>query len=397
VGGGKETHLDPAIVSPYETLERGTRSRRGRDFLRPSANTNTAGKHNNNNTNTTTANAAAAAGKPVRRRGRDAFATKASAAVGMGKENRRPPKPAKSSSKRKQRPPKVTPIPKTIVIDEQTADEVSPMWMMEPSKPSESSLATNQKAPSPSRVLNFGAASRAPHSSQPPPPHKSSCGTPRILPSSSSGKTESMNTTKKRKRPEASHENSTTILSKKRPPKVSLTPNQTRKIKAHHPAAHKPITSTTQKPPTKASFSRTTSAYDTNTSKPRAKKQLVATKKEKKKIKEHRKPLLDVYRSEVEKARKFMDEMVSGPRIEHSNNNSSSNSRYQEFLSHLYKVWIKVDDEEEISEDRFKAVFQKVTGGSLFTSFEVDTHLSALCEQGDEVMRSDDGMLYRIR
>ena len=28
-----------------------------------------------------------------------------------------------------------------------------------------------------------------------------------------------------------------------------------------------------------------------------------------------KKPLLDVYRSEVEKARKFMDEMVGGPRI----------------------------------------------------------------------------------
>ena len=64
-------------------------------------------------------------------------------------------------------------------------------------------------------------------------------------------------------------------------------------------------------------------------------------------------------------------------------------------MSHLYKVWIKVDGEEEISEDRFKVVFQKVSGG-IFSAPELETHLSALCEEGKEVMRSD-GMLYRIQ
>jgi hypothetical protein len=63
-------------------------------------------------------------------------------------------------------------------------------------------------------------------------------------------------------------------------------------------------------------------------------------------------------------------------------------------LSHLYKVWIKVDGEEEISEDHFKAVFHEVTGGT-FSAPELDAHLSSLCEEGKEVMKSD-GMLYRI-
>ena len=63
-------------------------------------------------------------------------------------------------------------------------------------------------------------------------------------------------------------------------------------------------------------------------------------------------------------------------------------------MSHLYKVWIKVDGEEEISEDHFKAVFHEVTGGT-FSAPELDAHLSSLCEEGKEVMKSD-GMLYRI-
>ena len=31
--GGSEKNIDPAIVSPYETLQRGGRKRRGREFL----------------------------------------------------------------------------------------------------------------------------------------------------------------------------------------------------------------------------------------------------------------------------------------------------------------------------------------------------------------------------
>ena len=74
--------------------------------------------------------------------------------------------------------------------------------------------------------------------------------------------------------------------------------------------------------------------------------------------------------------------------------NQPMSRRYEEFLSHLYKVWIKVDGEEEISEDRFKAVFHEVTKKS-FSAPELDAHLSSLCEEGKEVMKSD-GMLYRI-
>ena len=72
----------------------------------------------------------------------------------------------------------------------------------------------------------------------------------------------------------------------------------------------------------------------------------------------------------------------------------NKNRRYDEFLSHLSRVWIKVDGEDEISEDRFKRVFHELTGGS-FSASEVDAHLVSLCEEGKEVMASD-GILYRI-
>ena len=68
--------------------------------------------------------------------------------------------------------------------------------------------------------------------------------------------------------------------------------------------------------------------------------------------------------------------------------------RYEEFLSHLHKVWTKIDDEEEISEDNFKSVFQQVSGGS-FSKTEVEKHLSAYCDEGKEVVLSN-GMLYRV-
>ena len=68
--------------------------------------------------------------------------------------------------------------------------------------------------------------------------------------------------------------------------------------------------------------------------------------------------------------------------------------RYREFLSHLYKVWIRIDDEEEISEKRFREVFHEVTGNS-FSTPELESHIDVLCDEGKDVMRSD-GMLYRI-
>ena len=73
---------------------------------------------------------------------------------------------------------------------------------------------------------------------------------------------------------------------------------------------------------------------------------------------------------------------------------SDWNRRYEEFLSHLHKVWIKTDDEDAISEDDFKMVYQEVSGG-LFSNSELDTHLKMLCEDGNEFML-DGGMLYRI-
>eukprot|EP00536_Pseudo-nitzschia_multiseries_P007680 jgi/Psemu1/305136/fgenesh1_kg.183_\ len=139
---------------------------------------------------------------------------------------------------------------------------------------------------------------------------------------------------------------------------------------------------------TKASFSRVTSAYD--------KKNETSEK--------NRKPLLDVYRDEVQKARDFMEEMVrhrsdnvldgtaaSGP--SERKGYFSTKSRYDEFLSHLYKVWIKID-EEEVSEETFREVYNQISSSS-FTAKELDSHIQTMCDEGKEVMRSD-GMLYRI-
>ena len=67
--------------------------------------------------------------------------------------------------------------------------------------------------------------------------------------------------------------------------------------------------------------------------------------------------------------------------------------RYDEFLSHLYKVWIKID-EEEVSEEEFREVYNTIAPNS-FTSEELDRHVQRMCDEGKEVMKSD-GMLYRI-
>lgn len=154
---------------------------------------------------------------------------------------------------------------------------------------------------------------------------------------------------------------------------------------------------------------------------------------------QHRKSLRDVYEREREKALEFMDAMVSAPRIEiedpalphpptkpqtqaqtlqktksavtataTATATSNHHRRYEEFLSHLYKVWIKVDvgGEEEITVDRFKLVFHEVTSARTnglrsppapepFSAADLDACLSSLCDEGREVMLSD-GMLYRI-
>jgi hypothetical protein len=67
-------------------------------------------------------------------------------------------------------------------------------------------------------------------------------------------------------------------------------------------------------------------------------------------------------------------------------------SRYDEFLTTLRTLWIRVDD-EEVSEDQFKRLFHELTLNS-FAPSEVDDHIQSLCNEG-KLMKSD-GMLYKI-
>lgn len=50
-------------------------------------------------------------------------------------------------------------------------------------------------------------------------------------------------------------------------------------------------------------------------------------------------------------------------------------------------------DDEEVNEDRFKAIFQQQTGNS-FAPSELDDHIQSLCNEG-KLMKSD-GVLYKI-
>ena len=67
--------------------------------------------------------------------------------------------------------------------------------------------------------------------------------------------------------------------------------------------------------------------------------------------------------------------------------------QYGEFLSHVYKVWCEVN-EEEVSVVKFKEIFQIVTL-NLFSVDELDKHIKSYCDEGKEVMLSD-GVMYRI-
>ena len=67
--------------------------------------------------------------------------------------------------------------------------------------------------------------------------------------------------------------------------------------------------------------------------------------------------------------------------------------RYDEFLSTFQTVWMKVD-EEEISETRFRQLFQQLSSKSPFSPEEVDANIEQLCNEG-KLMKSD-GTLFKI-
>lgn len=441
VGGGREKNLDPAIVALYEILERGGRSRRGRDFLVVGGEKSPSEGEKGNGV------VAPMPGKENRTSNSN---NKKANQTNNNKNKKAPPLPENMSAAtcstpepprhaRKKLPTKVTPIPKMVVVLTRTtdADDISPMWMCADATATSSSLSSTRpisrlrhdtnsaqnntfnsksKVNNVARPLDFEAspkknkASSKQHRVIPPPP---TC----LLPSKRSSlhnntiqqqhhqqqqQRKRSRSTKLEKHGGIKH-GGNDLANRKQPPvplqerqhgglmnssKKKPPPSNPSSKRRQHPqqtqTQHQhPKAKTKSQAPAQASFSRATSAYSSAGGKASASKH------------KHRMPLKDVYKREKEMARKFMDEMVGAPRnTSDEDKNNNPKPRYQEFLSHLYKVWMKVDGEEEISEDRFRVVYHQITGG-IFSATELETHLSSLCEEGRDVMRSD-GMLYRI-
>lgn len=386
LGGGREKNLDPVIVSPYETLERGGRKRRSREFLMQREEDLKAEQKT------------ALANKKV---SKIAAATEAA-----GKENHASLKSSPTCStpekpKAAKKPKKVTPIPR-MVITGKKIDYVSPM----PEDISSLGGFRTQSQKIVARGLVFDAS-----------------GTKKKSKSKSKGsdqpRPDSIHQSETQRSTKCQH-NTSTVMDKKPPPasvtisqkKSSSTMKNTTNTKSHLAGKRKlgadkigknqiavpsrggctslaSASRSRYKAPSN-SFSRVTSAYD---------------KKESTASEPNRKLLLDVFRLEKEKARSFMDEMVG-----HRNDDElgelgasnpkekkgffTTNARYDEFLSHLNKVWFKVD-EEEVSEEKFREVLNEVSSNS-FTAEELNSHIQTWCDEGKEVMKSD-GMLYRIR
>jgi len=396
VDGRRETKLDPAIVSPYEHLERGGRKRRGRDFLmlreedvqlekRKSLERDSTPKKEEANSRNAPLAAAEAAEKENRSSRQSSATTCAT-----------PEKP-----KAIKKPKKVTPIPK-MVITGRKIDDVSPL-IEDVTLLAEKKRNVKKKAVA--RGLIFDPSDRDMDKDTDKDKEKPKATQQTTVPAASIQKkirlpatltlenTQSRTTTSALmdKKPAAS----ILVPPRKKPPPTNNStakPSTKLKTKTAPSKCGNNSLATAAKPRNRyksatASFSRVTSAYD----------------KKRKASEKNRKPLLDVYRDEVQKARAFMDEMVR-----HGNDNElddfgaarserkgffSTKSRYDEFLSHLYKVWIKID-EEEVSEERFREVYGQISSNS-FTSEELDSHIQTMCDEGKEVMRSD-GILYRI-
>lgn len=316
LNGGGEKNLDPAIVAPYEMLERGGRSRRGRDFLMKReedivdtvTNTKTnscrrRGRDNVTNEPSGIADANASQSKPTQ---------PIVAAPGKENKNRKQKQKYNSSCRsgatcsspepkkvQKRLPKKVTPIPKVIRINTgKEKDDVSPMPMdaMGASySSSSSSYSTNTKK---QRQLDFDE--KMPISTSGLPPND--LVAPKRSISTLQSKALSLNNNHT-----LSHATTTSTKHDKKRKRALLSEGHDKiisssKTKKQSYGKHSKPRLSSQ---SHASFSRATSAYSSiqkaNCKTTKSTSEIQPTKK---------KPLLDVYRSEVEKARKFMDEMV---------------------------------------------------------------------------------------
>jgi len=452
LGGGNEIKIDPAIVSPIESLERGGRKRRSRDFLMKKEEDVTAEEERNEEctesskraTNKKKADAAIAA-EDVK----ENDSTKQSSATYSTPRKRR---------KLEKIPQKVTPIPK-MVTTQKKIDFVSPMTEdilvssrgRHPNEKKKKSVARGlvfdkieevdqpkqktaqaevktkmvQIPPSVSLVMNH--QSQHQHQSQ----SKHRCkqekdrnrnymykkpvvSTSLVPPQNNKKKVSTATTTTIKSESSTNRDNNNLSLQQQRKydtSKIVRTNKVLVGVRLKTTGISNPYGVATAKvinpryKPSASSFSRTKSAYDKNKNALSSR----AGSAESNIANTNRKPLLDVYKREVEKAREFMNEMVGHPTRNDNNDDGElaiapsspkenarfirTNSRYDEFLSHVYKVWCKVDD-DEVAVVRFKKIFLEITS-NLFTYHELDGHVKSYCDEGKEVMLSDE-ILYRI-
>jgi len=445
LGGGNEIKIDPAIVSPIETLERGGRKRRSREFLMNKEEDVTVKRKRNGGKKNASI--------------RDMNKKEANAAVPTEdvKENHSSKQSSATfSTPRKRRklkkiPQKVTPIPK-MVTTKKKIDFVSPMTedillsssgrhqndkkkksvarglvfdkIEEVDQPKQKTTKGKskmaQKLPSALLVTNHQSQHQSQSKYQqekdknrnnmpkkpvvatilvPPPQNNKkemSTTTTTIQPVSSINCDNNNQTSQQQRK----YDTSKIVRTNKESVGVRL---KTAGISNPYGVAAAKVINPRYKP-SASSFSRKKSAYDKN--KNALSSRGVAVESDI--ANANRKPLLDVYKREVEKAREFMNEMVGQPTRNNNNDGESAiamsdpkentrfirtNSRYDEFLSYVYKVWCKVDD-DEVAVSRFKEIFLEITS-NLFTDHELDGHVQSYCDEGKEVMLSEE-TLYRI-
>jgi hypothetical protein len=292
VGGGRETNLDPAIVSPFETLERGGRKRRGREFLHQREEDLTKTDAEND--------------EPTQppQGGADLSSSSLQAAALRESNSSRQSITTTYSTPQKRRtqkklPKKVTPIPKLVQIGKKS-DDVSPMTEERDTIFASKTTEEPKEKASVARGLCFddtvteqdvaqkrrSADAKAKASQSKDTLSKI---TPQRRPGVENAQNAGINDQDLDRKPAARPTGPSSVTSSAKKKIIGVRLKTTTGLVASRTGAAK-------RP---QSFSRTTSAY---TDKDEGNLTAAAAS---------RKPLLDVYRDEVKKARAFMDEMVA--------------------------------------------------------------------------------------
>lgn len=298
VGGGCEKAIDPAIVSAFETLERGGRKRRSREFLMER-------EEDARNADQIESIVAVRNCNSNRKTGKTSRKTETSASVSrkpdggpvIAKET--PPSNQSTTSfstpekKNKPIPKKVTPIP-SLVVTKAIADSVSPMA-------EDPLLSKDSRKPAARRNLVFGNAAKTDEANVPALPQAE-----QQEQSPSQRRLRTGDDTAELK-PQIAGTHSRTAQAKGFNNQHSAAAVGTmRSNGAGHSLGVARKAACKQAP----SFARTKSAYAVAGSNP-----TLRNPSETPPAAASRQPLLDVYRYEVQKAYEFMDEMV-GPRHE---------------------------------------------------------------------------------